>query len=74
MTKNNRWIAFALGAFALLLAASQLHGGSRQASYWLEKMMKAVHEMNYDGNFVYLHGDNIEFFPMIKQLPLPGVC
>ncbi len=60
MTKNNRWIAFALGAFALLLAASQLHGGSRQASYWLEKMMKAVHEMNYDGNFVYLHGDNIE--------------
>jgi len=60
MTRNNKRIAITLWTITALLAASQLHAGSRQASYWLEKMMKAVHEMNYDGNFVYLHGDNIE--------------
>ncbi|NNJ91766.1 MAG: hypothetical protein HKP55_08835 [Gammaproteobacteria bacterium] len=60
MTRNNKRIAITLWAITALLTASQLQAGSRQASYWLEKMMKAVHEMNYDGNFVYLHGDNIE--------------
>lgn len=60
MIRNNKRIALTLWAVAVLLIASHLQAGSRQANYWLEKMMKAVHEMNYDGNFVYLHGDNIE--------------
>ena len=49
-----------LSAVVLLLSQSQLYAGSRQADYWLNKMMNAVHQLNYDGYFVYLHGDNIE--------------
>jgi len=60
MTRNNKRLFVTLWSVAALLIASHLQAGSRQASYWLEKMMKAVHETNYDGNFVYLHGDNIE--------------
>ena len=44
----------------ILLLSTQLQAGSKQASYWLERMMTAVHDKNYDGNFVYLHGNNIE--------------
>lgn len=33
---------------------------SGQAAYWLEKMSQAVHELNYDGHFVYIHNNNIE--------------
>ena len=44
----------------LLLIQVPLYAGTRQADYWLNKMMDAVHQLNYDGYFVYLHGDNIE--------------
>lgn len=44
----------------LLLVPLLAHSGSRQATYWLEKMTRAVHEINYDGHFVYLHGNHIE--------------
>lgn len=44
----------------LLLVQMPVLAGTRQADYWLNKMMDAVHQLNYDGYFVYLHGDNIE--------------
>ena len=40
--------------------AGQLSASDKHADYWLDKMMNAVHKLNYDGYFVYLHGDNIE--------------
>lgn len=50
-------------SFILFLSASlfsPLMAGTGQADYWLGKMMDAVHQLNYDGYFVYLHGDNVE--------------
>lgn len=46
--------------FLSVLLVSTVFAGSQQTSYWLDKMMKAVHQLNYDGHFVYLHGGNIE--------------
>ncbi len=46
--------------FLSVLLVNTVFAGSQQSSYWLDKMMKAVHQLNYDGHFVYLHGDNIE--------------
>ena len=50
-------LAFLLVNLVLSLPVS---AASQQAGYWLDKMMQAVHQLNYDGHFVYLHGDNIE--------------
>lgn len=52
----HRFLFFLLAVFIANLS----NAGSQQASYWLDKMMQAVHQVNYDGHFVYLHGDNIE--------------
>ena len=41
-------------------SADQLSASEKHADYWLDRMMDAVHKLNYDGYFVYLHGDNIE--------------
>ena len=46
--------------FLLLFLNAQVQADARQADYWLNKMMDAVHKLNYDGDFVYLHGENIE--------------
>jgi len=46
-------------ASILLLSFSTVQAGS-QSDFWLNKMMNAVHQLNYDGYFVYLHGKNIE--------------
>jgi sigma-E factor negative regulatory protein RseB len=52
-----------LPAFLLLLLLTgrvTAQSPSGQAAYWLEKMSHAVHELNYDGHFVYIHNNNIE--------------
>jgi len=49
-------------------AADALSASDKHADYWLNKMMEAVHKLNYDGYFVYLHGDNIESLRTIHTL------
>lgn len=49
-----------LSLVLLLLLQVQVNADTRPADYWLNKMMDAVHQLNYDGYFVYLHGENME--------------
>ena len=44
----------------IFLSSHSVIAATQQAGYWLDKMMQAVHQINYDGHFVYLHGENIE--------------
>jgi sigma-E factor negative regulatory protein RseB len=50
-------------ASALLLAVSLLPGvaaATDTADTWLERMNHALHELNYEGRFVYQHGQTLE--------------
>jgi sigma-E factor negative regulatory protein RseB len=47
----------------LLLAALMLPalaGGAQTADAWLERMNRALHELDYEGRFVYQHGQTLE--------------
>jgi sigma-E factor negative regulatory protein RseB len=50
---------FALFSFFAALATAGT-ADSLTARQWLEKMIKAVNELNYQGTFVYLHGNQLE--------------
>lgn len=45
---------------ATMLLLSSLPLQADQAAYWLDKMSTAVHSLNYDGYFIYLHNNSIE--------------
>jgi len=49
-----------LSLILFLFSQSTFSVQVNQAEFWLKKMMHAVHQLNYDGYFVYFHGSNIE--------------
>ncbi|MGD2118836.1 MAG: MucB/RseB C-terminal domain-containing protein [Chromatiales bacterium] len=54
-------LALLLLGLAPLAAASPVH-------FWLNKMMESVHQLNYDGHFVYLHGGVIESLRIVHTV------
>jgi len=68
-----RFAAYLL--FALLavpLAARAADDSSAQARQWLEKMEHAVKTMNYEGSFVYIHGDHLEAMRIVHVADKSG--
>ena len=58
MTRSNLIRRFIPLALFFVFAPLQVH--AEQSDYWLKKMADAVHKLNYDGYFVYLHDNSIE--------------
>ncbi len=56
----------------MLLAAGPVIA-QETARQWLEAMAGAVHGLDYDGTFVYLHNDKLEAMRIIHQLDDTGV-
>ena len=59
----------------MLLAAAMpaLAAADDDARQWLDEMSSALHSLDYDGTFVYLHGDRLEAMRIIHQLDNGGV-
>lgn len=60
-----------LSATALLIGASL--GASADTNeddvrFWLQRMVNAVHSLNYDGTFVFLHNDQLESMQIIHTV------
>ncbi len=57
-----RWLVV-----VLLTAAGQVVAGE-SARQWLDEMSTALQTLDYDGTFVYLHGDKLETMRIVHQL------
>ena len=57
-----RWLQVLLLAVAVPTVAQE------PAGQWLDDMSSAVHNLNYDGTFVYLHDGKLEAMRIIHQL------
>lgn len=57
----------------LLLAAAGPALVVADARQWLDEMSNALHTLDYDGTFVYLHGDRLEAMRIIHQHDKGGV-
>jgi len=62
-----------LPAFLLLAAAAAVPAAADDARQWLDEMSNALHTLDYDGTFVYLHGDRLEAMRIIHRLDKGGV-
>jgi len=56
---NAWWSAGAVAAAGLLWASSVIAGQEGDAHDWLERMSAALNQMDYQGTFVYVQGDEI---------------
>ncbi|MEJ2345289.1 MAG: sigma-E factor regulatory protein RseB domain-containing protein [Gammaproteobacteria bacterium] len=54
------------------LAARAADDSSAQARQWLKKMEHAVKTMNYEGSFVYIHGDHLEAMRIVHVADKTG--
>ena len=63
-------------AWLLLAAAGVVQGGGPAAGNdvrgLLERMVRAVHSLDYDGTFVYLHGDQLESMRVVHTVGAEG--
>ncbi len=63
-------------AWLLLAAAGVVQGAGAVAGNevrgLLEKMVQAVHSLDYDGTFVYLHGDQLESMRVVHTVGAEG--
>ncbi len=58
-SRNNILRMKLLYLFALLVSPL-CAWGDEDARFWLDKMTQAVQSLNYEGTFVYMHGDRVE--------------
>ncbi|MDH5784761.1 MAG: MucB/RseB C-terminal domain-containing protein [Chromatiales bacterium] len=56
----------------LLLPLSFTVTAGEDATHWLERMSQAVHQLNYDGTFVYMHGSELETMRLIHAVDGSG--
>ncbi len=57
-----------LGLFMLLpVAALGAEGGLGDALAWLQKMARAAHQQNYEGDFVYDDGEHLDALRIVHQ-------
>lgn len=57
MTARNKVTPWLLAALLLLPSLASAQG---EAYHWLEHMNRALHKLDYEGRFVYLHGQTLE--------------
>ena len=48
------------GIYCALLALVTLDASAQDARWWLDRMNRAVEELNYEGTFVHVLGSNTE--------------
>jgi sigma-E factor negative regulatory protein RseB len=57
-----------VGSLLILLSPAVVHAQTGDdARHWLEKMANAVKTLNYEGNFVYAHGNQLELMRIIHS-------
>lgn len=61
--RNLVWLYFLIA----LSSAAQAGGEEKEAYRWLEKMWQAVHQLNYEGTFVYLHDNHMESLHLVHS-------
>jgi sigma-E factor negative regulatory protein RseB len=63
-----------LQSWALLAVVLPLvgHAESRDAASWLEKMSEAMHNLNFQGTFVYRHDDQLESMRIVHARDKDG--
>ncbi len=49
----------------LVLVWSSVHASDQDAKEWLAKMIQAVESLNYEGTFVFMHGEDIEVMHIV---------
>ena len=52
-------------ALVSLFAWSLAHAADQDAKHWLSKMMHAVESLNYEGTFVFMHGEDMEVMHIV---------
>jgi sigma-E factor negative regulatory protein RseB len=70
----NRLLSSAILLFLTQLAASTLHAqpNGDDVRQWLQKMVKAVHTLNYEGTFVHLHDNHLESMRVVHTVTGSG--
>ncbi len=56
----------------LLVTAATANAESTDGRFWLDKMSRAINELNYEGTFVYLHGNQMETVHILHSIDEKG--
>lgn len=56
----------------LLITAATANAESVDGRFWLDKMSRAINELNYEGTFVYLHGNQMETVHILRSVNEQG--
>lgn len=62
---NRKWLPIVFSCLCIQLA--QASDTSEEARSWLNRMAQAVKNLNYEGTFVYIHGDQLEALQIIHS-------
>ncbi len=65
-----RWMLLPL--FAALSVPAAFAGTHHGAEAWLDRMNVALRTLNYEGTFVYIHGDHLETMQIIHRADAKG--
>ncbi len=62
-----------LSIVALFMLPALSWSEQEDAQVWLDKMTHAVQSLNYEGTFVFMHGDNVETMQIVHGYDKTGV-
>jgi len=57
-----------LTLFALLISLNAQAGSDPSAKQWLERMIQAVHNLDYQGTFIHLHDNQLETMQIVHAI------
>lgn len=65
-----RWTVLPL--FAALIVPAAFAGTHNSPEAWLDRMNVALRTLNYEGTFVYIHGDHLETMQITHRADAKG--
>lgn len=71
MNLRHHWVPPLVMA-ALLMPSAFADSNNNNTAFWLNKMNTALHTLNYEGNFVYIHNNRIETMRIIHRADSHG--
>jgi sigma-E factor negative regulatory protein RseB len=60
-------------ALLAILALPQGAWSGQDAKAWLDKMTRAMHSLNYEGTFIFMHGDRVDTMQILHERGEKGV-
>ena len=60
------------GLLALMLACAAAVAAEEDPGYWLERMVGAAHELNYEGRFIYMHQGAVQAMRIVHGVGEEG--